>query len=361
MSSIYPIRNTLKDGLSGIMRVRNEERFIESCIDSCVNSLDELVIVYTGCTDNTENILNRKVKQYPDKLKLYKYDYDVMWYGLNKEEYEYAINLPDSDCRLYANLCNYALSKIRFKYAVKIDTDQLYFAEEIQFWRDVCARKVTYNNFISLSKGWLFTQYLALYRRYSVVKKEPALSLIPDALVKYFKPYYLQFAAYMLLRNKVVVAWSGVNVFYDKKWTIPFDGVNIHPPYNGEGDTVVFKVSEKSFYSKHVCNTSKTKDNYSVTEDFNINVKKIMFAGPVWFHLHANRSHCFNNVRDFKKKHPECFISPDDFLVMQYEEVHNKMDHQAHSLYQRILFALIHKFGISTIKKNLGILDKLGI
>ena len=36
----------LKNGLSGIMRVKNEARFIADCIDSCIEALDELVIVY---------------------------------------------------------------------------------------------------------------------------------------------------------------------------------------------------------------------------------------------------------------------------------------------------------------------------
>ena len=51
-------QRVLKNGLSGIMRVKNEGRFLEACIDSCIEALDEIIIVYTGCTDNTEEILN---------------------------------------------------------------------------------------------------------------------------------------------------------------------------------------------------------------------------------------------------------------------------------------------------------------
>lgn len=58
-----------KDGLSGLIRTRNEAKLLGPCIDSCIGALDELVVVYNDCTDNTEEILKEKQKQYPDKLK----------------------------------------------------------------------------------------------------------------------------------------------------------------------------------------------------------------------------------------------------------------------------------------------------
>ena len=47
----------LKDGLSGLMRIKNEASFIEGCITSCIDALDELIIVYNDCTDNTPEIV----------------------------------------------------------------------------------------------------------------------------------------------------------------------------------------------------------------------------------------------------------------------------------------------------------------
>ena len=54
----------LKDGLSGTMSAKNEARFIEKSIDSCINVLDELVVVYNDCTDETPEILERKHWRY---------------------------------------------------------------------------------------------------------------------------------------------------------------------------------------------------------------------------------------------------------------------------------------------------------
>ena len=42
---------------------------------------------------------------------------------------------------------------------------------------------------------------------------------------------------------------------------------------------------------------------------------------------------------------------------MTYREVLNKMDKKAHTLYQMTLFALIHKIGVSRIKKHLDLLS----
>ena len=40
-------------GVSGIMRVKNDGEFIAASIKSCIDALDELVVVYNDCTDNS--------------------------------------------------------------------------------------------------------------------------------------------------------------------------------------------------------------------------------------------------------------------------------------------------------------------
>ena len=43
----------MKKRVAGIMRIKNEGMFVEGCIESCIDALDELVVVYNDCTDNT--------------------------------------------------------------------------------------------------------------------------------------------------------------------------------------------------------------------------------------------------------------------------------------------------------------------
>ena len=54
-------------GVSGLLRCKNCEDFLEMSIDSCIDGLDELIAVYHDCTDRTPQILRQKAAQYPDK------------------------------------------------------------------------------------------------------------------------------------------------------------------------------------------------------------------------------------------------------------------------------------------------------
>lgn len=345
-----------KKGLSGLIRTRNEAKLLSACIDSCIDALDELIVVYNDCTDETELVLEEKRKQYPGKLKVYAYDHKVLSFDLTYEEFEYAKTLPDDSPRLYCNQCNFGLSKMQYKYAVKIDADQVYFADEIKKWRDVCAGKFPARWKIAYLWGWLFMIYFSLYRRISAKLNRPGLFMLPNWLVDIFINPYLSYAKWRLLRGTSCIALSGLNLFKSDQWYVPFDKFNIHPPYNGEGDTVIFKLSEKTFFSRRFAD----KITYSCTELFH-NPYKVMFAGPVWLHLHANRMYCCDKVKKVKENNPDLFVLPNDFLKMDYQEVLEKMDPKVNTLFQRTLFALVHKMGIPTIKKHLYLLDRIKI
>ena len=96
-------------------------------------------------------------------------------------------------------------------------------------------------------------------------------------------------------------------------------------------------------------------------EKFNHPYKVVLADSPIWFHLHANRTYCVEKVRKVKKDHPELFVSLEEFLKMNYKEVLRKMDPQVNTLYQRILFALVHKMGLKTVRKHLPLLEKIKI
>jgi len=343
--------SNLEDGLSGLMRTRNEAPLLEPCIDSCIDALDELIVVCFDCTDDTLEILERKKKQYPTKLRVFKYNKKVLSFDLTKEEFEYAKTLPDDSPRLYCNLCNFGLSKARYKYLTKIDADQIYFTDELRMWRDICGKTVRLKWRLDFILGWFFMMYFSVYRRVSARFERPCLFMLPDWFVKIFINPYHKYSKWRLQQGTACIALSGLNVFKDDKWYVPFDGVNIHPPYNGSGDTVIFKITKDTYWTKRYSD----KLSYSVTEFFQSSYK-MMFAGLVWFHLHANRKYCWSKVKKMKDEHPECFVPINEFLSMSYGEVYKKLDKKAHSLYQMTLFAFIHKIGANKIKQHLQLL-----
>lgn len=60
-------------GVTGLLRVKNDAEFLALCIDSCIEALDELVIVYQPCDDDSPRIIESKRRQYPDKIRTYFY------------------------------------------------------------------------------------------------------------------------------------------------------------------------------------------------------------------------------------------------------------------------------------------------
>ena len=192
----------LKDGLSGIMRMKNEAQFVADCIDSCIDGLDELIVVYNDCTDDTPVIIEQKRKQYPSKIKVYPYEYHILAANLSKEDLDYAMGLPEDSPMLFCTLCNFALSKVSYKYAMLIDADQLYFADEIKKWRDVCAKTLEVKWKPNLFLGWAFAAYISLYRRLSTLLNFPCLFLISDKIVKLFVKSYHEYAKKRLLDKK---------------------------------------------------------------------------------------------------------------------------------------------------------------
>lgn len=341
-----------KVGLSGIMRVKNEGRFLGTCIDTIIDALDELIVVYNDCTDDTEAILHEKVELYGNKIKIYPFNHNILFTNLTLEQYEYAISLPEDSPRLFCTQCNYAIEKTSFQYVVKIDPDQIYFADEVRKWRDACLGKDVSINFLQVIIARFFRLWFSFYRRVSTIRGKVCTYLMPDWLISICKRSYLTYGRHMLYKGKISIAWSGLNVFVeDGEIFIPYDYRNIHPPYNGEGDLVLFKVSPETRFGRYLVPGDKTK----VLEYMN-NPYPMFFSGIIWFHLHANRDSCIAKVSRMKSENPQLFIPIDEFLNYSYNDSLKKMGNGIPTLFQRTLFLLVHKLGITAARRNLPLL-----
>lgn len=342
-------QKSLLPGLSGLMRAKNESQFIGTCIDTVIDALDELIVVYNDCTDETEAILRMKVKQYGDKLKIYPFNHKVLVSNLTPEEYEYVVSLPEDSPRLHCTQCNYALDHASYQYAVKIDPDQIYFADEVKKWRDVCGGKNISVNILQKTVGQCFRLWFSFYRRVSVKSGRVCTFLMPNWFVRLCAQSYIAYSRKMLQKGKVSIAWSGINVFVENdKIFIPYDYKNVHPPYNGEGDLVLFKVSNETRFTRYLVPGDKTK----VLEHMN-NPYPMIFAGPMWFHLHANRDYCEAKVSEMKRENPELFVEADEFMNFSYKDSMKRMRNGIPTLFQRTLFLLVHKMGMPAVKRNL--------
>lgn len=113
---------TRSEGISGFMRLRNEGEFLAQCIESWLPELDELIIVYNNCQDNTGEIAQIYAQKYPNKIKVFHYIPTVYPQGSNKMQ-----NLKENDFHSLVNYYNFALANTTKKWAVKIDGDLIFY------------------------------------------------------------------------------------------------------------------------------------------------------------------------------------------------------------------------------------------
>jgi len=109
-----------RPGISGFMRLRNEEDFVALAIESHLPFLDELVVVHNGCTDRTPEIVSQYANRFPDKIRAYHYE-PVVYPPGTPEYRSVAADSPHS----LVNYYNFALCRTTRKVAVKIDGDHV--------------------------------------------------------------------------------------------------------------------------------------------------------------------------------------------------------------------------------------------
>ena len=337
-------------GVSGIMRVKNDAQFVQQSIDSCIDALDELIIVYNDCTDNSAALILEKQRQYPDKIKVYEYKYKVYSINLSKMEYEFAKKLPPDSPQLLCNYYNYALSKVSYKYAMKIDADQLYFSKKIQSTCDIVreAEKMKFN--FRVIFGLVF---FLIYRITSKVCTffNIVLPIYSRLNANKFYPYYMEFVKYMIKKDKCVLSLSGLNVYVENdEISVPLglknECLNILPPMNGVGDHLIFKVSSKTYYEPFDDSfySMMRSERYTLIEKFVYPACALLPIGIMWFHLNMMRPNLYEKVKFIKQKHPNSFISFDEFTKGPFSKIQKRIDtcmvSQAHLLYFQWLYSI---------------------
>ena len=353
---------SLKNGVSGIMRVKNDSEFVETCIDSCIDALDELIIVYNDCSDDTPELVRKKKQEYPSKIKVYEYKHKVYSVNLSKEEYEYALHLSEDSPNLLCNYYNFALSKVTYKYAIKIDADQIYFSGQLKKWCDVCREDDFSIGFLNYFIGFLFNLYFVFFK-YLCFKRMKSYSLMPSWLVRLSYPYYIDYAKKQFQKGHVALSLSGVNVAKENdSWFVSLgkhhEIINILPPFNGDGDHLLFRVSPQTYYVKYDMPYYNllTTGRYSLIEWFH-QPYKILPVGFSWFHVNAMRKKNMAKVLQVKSKCPASFVELHHFVDMQYSDILSKSDKEMFVARHRALFMFIFKANVEIVKQNCSLLQ----
>ena len=276
-------------GVSGLLRVKNDAEFLSDCIESCIDALDELVICYQDCTDNAPEIIREKQRKYPDKINVFYYAPPVFCHGLTEEAKKKAFSLPDSSIHKLCNYYNYTLSKATYRYAMKIDSDQIYFTDKLKRYCDAYRA----DNKVTFSLGDYFGKYYEIiYRRimvkYTFLSSFDLFSRIPairDFVFRKYENYIIK----EVINNKYAVSMSGINLGYKQgEWHICRLGKFI---YNGVTDHLIFCITEDTFYI-----TSVGRKNPIEVMRYN---KPILFGGWFWYHLQGMRTNSYQNIKEW--------------------------------------------------------------
>lgn len=333
--------------VSGILRVKNDGQFIKRCIESCIDALDELIVVYNDCTDNSLIEIDKMISRYPDKIKLYGYPHHVYGMNITKEEYEMARKLPEDSPNLFCSYCNFALSKVSSQYAMLIDADQIYFSKQLKEWCDFVRgckpQKMTFKIIV----GKVFSKYISGYRFISA-KCGRIVNILPSWLLKIFYPAYISYAKYLFSHDKAALAMSGVNVLETNGLFISM-GHSLGefkslPSFNGCGDHVIFKMDCNIRFGRFIMpeyNPPYTK-KYSVTEVLQLPVK-LMYIGYFWKHVSVMRPGLVDQALVLHNTDDSAFLSIGKFKKLSYEEIVKQSSGCIFPLFQKILFAFVYK------------------
>lgn len=303
-------------GVTGILRCHNAADFLEACIDSCIEGLDELVAVYHDCTDDTARILKAKQVQYADKIKVYEYEPYVFPMEMDQTRFFFVKNLPSDSIHLLSGYTNYALSKATYRYVVKIDADQIYFTDA---WKRLC------NAYRSTAKVRLNpAEYAAnaLYRAYLRCFYRPRMYFFRwlEKLAISFSAFYFSYVEKRVIKDKVAVSLSGINLFrLNEQWMIGLGDrkeEELFPPFNGVGDHIFFELSEHTCFEKWEM-PSSTSGRCRVI-DIMFYHKEIIDGGFFWFHMKPALREQVEKSRKMYASYPDRFVTLETLNRLPY-------------------------------------------
>lgn len=113
--------------ITAYIRLYNEEKTIIPCLNSIDNLFDEIIIIYSEIDDLSLKLIDKYISNYAKtNITIFKYPHKV--YPQESKKYLSNFDYKNSLASYY----DYGLKKIKTKYWMKIDADQIYFSDKLQ-------------------------------------------------------------------------------------------------------------------------------------------------------------------------------------------------------------------------------------
>jgi glycosyltransferase involved in cell wall biosynthesis len=109
--------------VSAMLRVKNEAEFLAAAVRSIIDSVDEVVLVDNGSTDATPKVIAALRAEFPDRVVVYGYPYEIARVG--RETAELAQSSAGRSRHLSGVYYTWCLRRCRQPYVLKWDADMI--------------------------------------------------------------------------------------------------------------------------------------------------------------------------------------------------------------------------------------------
>lgn len=301
-----------RPGVSGMMRVRNDGEFIEPSVKSCIDALDELVIVYNDCSDNSADEIERMRALYPDKIKVFNYPLYIKAWQLDDSDVEKIESGEIEAPYTLAGYYNFALSKTTCSHVMKIDADQMYLSSKL---KELCdAFRAPAKSKLTVLPDLLRLISMKLFVRNRLKRKAGSPVVLSS---KKWKSYYRSLLN-VVAACKPNVCLHGVNAIpvgdclYVSLGEVCESNHNIMPPFNGGNDHPIFRVTEATHFVPYFDKTyNKLNNKHNSVIESLVGLGSMFMAGISWVHLNAWRSSVKDKTLANLKSRPDCFVEID--------------------------------------------------
>jgi hypothetical protein len=237
---------------------------------------------------------------------VYFYEPEIKSHNLSLEEFKQVSDLEDNSIHLLSNYYNYTLSKASFRYAMKIDADQIYNTAKLKLICDAYRSSSKINITI---KEYFVSQLLAILSclsyRLSTLFNLRLQYRLPDWFAKVYSEYSIK----RITNEKCAASFSGINIcIVDHQPYLPLGkySENMFPPFNGIDDHLLFRISDKTYYKPAPMDSTHAAYKLCVIERFTYDEfiynrigfpKHLVNCGFLWFHVAPMK-------QKFRKKQP---------------------------------------------------------
>ena len=154
------------EGVSAMLRVRNEESRIWDCLESILYAFDEIVVVDNASTDSTEALLTRFKEERDDQDVIRRFSYPFEIARLGREN----ARTDEDSVHSVSYYYNWCLSKCRLAYVCKWDADMFLLQEGREGLRDFLRGLSAWH--LDLGVLWIQTAYRDRAGRWFLARDE---------------------------------------------------------------------------------------------------------------------------------------------------------------------------------------------